>query len=175
MHELKREQWVPAPLDEVFEFFSNAGNLEALTPPWLRFEIVTPLPVEMRPGARIAYRIRRHFLALRWESEIVEWTPPLRFVDVQLRGPYREWRHTHEFASADGGTWIRDRVRYALPLGPLGALVQRFAVRRDLERVFDFRSQRINELFGAQSSPSMTKRADQQPPPPWLPVGPHCR
>jgi ligand-binding SRPBCC domain-containing protein len=149
---LKREQWVPTPIDEVFAFFSDAANLEMMTPSWLRFRIVTPRPIEMRPGAAIEYRISWRFVTLRWWTEIVEWTPPVQFVDVQTRGPYKLWYHTHQFEPVDGGTRIRDEVRYALPLGVLGRIAHRLAVRRDLERVFDYRTERIGELFGVPNS-----------------------
>ncbi|MGD9633059.1 MAG: SRPBCC family protein [Pirellulales bacterium] len=147
VYSLQREQWVAAPLGKVFEFFSDAANLEALTPPWLRFRIVTPTPIEMCAGARIEYRIDWRFFPIRWQTEIVEWSPPYRFVDEQLRGPYHSWHHTHTFAAVNGGTQMTDIVRYALPLGPVGALAHQLAVRRDIERVFDYRSQRIAERF----------------------------
>jgi ligand-binding SRPBCC domain-containing protein len=145
---LKREQWLSTPLEEVFAFFSDAANLEVLTPPWLRFRVVTPKPVTMRSGALIEYRIEWRVLPIHWITEIVEWSPPYRFVDVQLNGPYKLWHHTHTFAAVDGGTLVGDVVRYALPLGPIGRLAHRFSVRRDLERVFDFRAERIAERFG---------------------------
>jgi ligand-binding SRPBCC domain-containing protein len=146
---LDREQWVPRPIEEVFAFFSNAANLELLTPPWLKFHIVTPQPITMAPGTLIEYRIHWHFVRLRWVTEIVEWTPPTRFVDVELRGPYKLWHHTHSFTSERGGTTIRDQIRYALPLGPIGALANRLAVCRDLERIFDYRVERVREQFGS--------------------------
>ncbi len=149
-HLLEREQRVAAPLERVFAFFSDAANLEALTPPWLRFRIVTPTPIEMRPGATIEYRIDWHALPIRWQTEITEWSPPRQFVDVQVHGPYRHWHHTHKFASVDGGTIVGDRVQYALPLGVLGRLAHRLAVRRDVERVFDYRAERIAARFGGQ-------------------------
>jgi ligand-binding SRPBCC domain-containing protein len=109
-----------------------------MTPPWLRFELLTP-DVELRKGARIDYRLVLHGVPIRWTGEIVEWVPGIRFVDVQRKGPYRLWHHTHSFEAQDGGTLIRDRVRYALPFGPLGRLAHALFVRRDLERIFDFR------------------------------------
>jgi ligand-binding SRPBCC domain-containing protein len=149
---LKREQWLSAPIEEVFGFFSDAANLETLTPPWLRFRIVTPTPIEMRPGARIEYRIDWRVVPIRWLTEIVEWSPPRRFVDVEVRGPYKLWHHTHTFASVDNGTLVADIVRYALPLGLLGSLAHRLAVRRDVERVFDYRAERIAALFGSRDT-----------------------
>jgi ligand-binding SRPBCC domain-containing protein len=137
---LTREQRLPGRPEAVFAFFADAGNLEAITPPWLGFSIVTPRPVEMRVGTLIEYRLRLHGLPISWLTRIEDWQPGLRFVDVQLTGPYRLWHHTHEFAPAGAdGTLVRDTVRYALPYGPLGEVARRLLVARDLERIFAFR------------------------------------
>lgn len=146
---LRRVQWVPQPLDEVFAFFADAGNLEAITPDWLCFRILSPKPVAMRTGARIHYRLHWHGLPLRWLTEIRTWKPPTGFVDVQLRGPYRQWHHTHRFRPTSQGTLIHDVVRYALPLGPLGRLAHAWVVRRDLEAIFDHRAARVAALLGS--------------------------
>ena len=138
-HVLEREQFVQRPLDEVFAFFSQARNLEQLTPPWLRFEVLTPAPIEMRAGTRIEYRLRLHGVPLRWVSLIESFEEGCSFVDRQVRGPYRLWHHTHEFEAAGSGTIVRDRVRYAIPLGPLGEATRRLFVTRDLDRVFAYR------------------------------------
>lgn len=144
---LEREQVVRAPLAEVFDFFSAARNLEALTPRWLRFEVLSPEPILMRPGTVIKYRLRLRGVPLRWVSLIEEWEPGRKFVDRQLRGPYRLWHHTHEFAEHPDGTLVRDRVRYQVPLGPLGALAHAAFVRRDLDRVFAFRHAAVRRLI----------------------------
>jgi ligand-binding SRPBCC domain-containing protein len=144
---LEREQMVRAPLGEVFDFFSAARNLEALTPRWLRFEVLTPEPIPMHSGTVIEYRLRLRGVPLRWVSLIEEWEPGSRFVDRQLRGPYRLWHHTHEFAEHPDGTVVRDRVRYQIPLGPLGALAHAAFVRRDLDRVFAFRNAAVRRLI----------------------------
>jgi ligand-binding SRPBCC domain-containing protein len=147
-HLLARSQRVPAPIDEVFDFYADAFNLERITPPWLGFRVVTPRPIAMAPGALIEYRLRLHGLPVRWLTRIEEWEPGRRFVDAQLRGPYRLWHHTHEFEpDGDDATIVRDRVRYALPLGPLGELARRAFVHRDLERIFAFRHQAIVRCF----------------------------
>ena len=143
-HTLHREQSLPGTPDEVFPFFADAGNLEAITPPWLGFRVVTPQPLEMRPGALIEYRLRLHGVSLSWRTTIAVWDPPRRFVDVQIAGPYRMWHHTHDFSQGPGGgTVMRDTVRYALPYGPLGELARRLFVARDLEAIFDFRTGRV--------------------------------
>jgi len=152
---LERVTVVPRPIDEVFAFFADAGNLEELTPPWLSFSIVTPRPIEMTEGALIDYRLRVHGLPLSWRSEITAWEPPHRFVDEQLKGPYRLWHHEHLFESdsqngaageADPGeqTRVIDRVDYAVLFD---LLVHPF-VRRDVEKIFDYRQERLRELFG---------------------------
>ncbi len=149
-HTLRREQHLPGSPEEVFPFFADAGNLEAITPPWLGFEVVTPRPIAMRPGALIEYRLGLHRLPVSWLTRIEEWEPGVRFVDAQLTGPYKLWHHTHEFEAAPGGgTLMRDIVRYALPLGPLGTLAHAVLVRRDVERIFDFRAEAIPRVLTA--------------------------
>jgi ligand-binding SRPBCC domain-containing protein len=145
---LERAQFVERPLAEVFEFFSRARNLEMLTPPWLGFEVLTPEPIEMHVGALIDYRLRVHRVPLRWVTRIERWERDSSFVDRQLRGPYRLWHHLHEFSARDGGTLVRDRVHYALPLGPLGTVAHRLLVRRDIERIFAFRHEAVERLIG---------------------------
>ena len=147
--ELRTRQWVPAPLQGVFAFFSEAGNLELLTPEFLAFHILTQPPLVMRQGLRIDYRIRLHKLPLRWRSEITCWNPPHRFVDEQVKGPYRTWRHEHTFEEQDGGTVVRDHVVYEV-WG--GALINRLFVEPDLRRVFAFRQSSMHELFGSTDS-----------------------
>lgn len=144
------EVWLPRSRSEVFPFFAEARNLEAITPPWLRFEVLTPAPIEMCAGTLIDYRIRVHGIPLRWRTEIAVWEPPYRFVDVQLRGPYTLWHHTHTFEERDGGTLCTDHVRYR-PRG--GALVNWLFVRRDVERIFRYRQERLKEIFGSRSGP----------------------
>src|SRR4051794_6363525 len=116
-HTLAREQFLPVPPAEAFGFFADASNLEAITPPWLGFRIVTPGAIAMAPGTLIEYRLRLHRAPLRWLTRIEDWEPGERFVDVQVRGPYALWHHTHTFERQAEGTLMRDMVRYALPLG----------------------------------------------------------
>jgi ligand-binding SRPBCC domain-containing protein len=141
------EQWLPRPLAEVFAFFSDAHNLDVLTPPWLHFRILTP-PVELRRGVLLDYRLRWHGLPLSWRTEIAEWDPPHSFTDRQVKGPYRQWVHWHTCEERDGGTLIRDRVDYALPGWVLEPLIHRLVVGPDVERIFAFRRQKMEELFG---------------------------
>jgi ligand-binding SRPBCC domain-containing protein len=147
MYLLEREVSLPAPRARVFAFFADARNLERLTPPSLRFEISTPGDIRMREGAIIDYRLRISGIPVRWRTVIEVWEPPCRFVDVQVEGPYALWRHTHTFDETRGGTTMRDRVEYALPFGPLGALVHRLFVARRLDGIFAFRGRVVRELF----------------------------
>jgi ligand-binding SRPBCC domain-containing protein len=147
-HTVRRELWAPRPLAEVFAFFSDARNLAEITPAFLGFRMLTEGAIDMRPGATIRYKLSVHGLPIRWTTEIREWLPPRRFVDIQLRGPYAMWHHTHLFDAVNGGTRMRDVVRYRLPFGPLGRLVNALQVRRDVEGIFDYREQRVPELFG---------------------------
>ncbi len=139
------EHWLPRQPEEVFDFYADAFNLEKLTPPWLRFEVVTPAPITMRAGVEIDYRLRLHGVSLKWRSRITHWDPPHRFVDEQIRGPYRTWVHEHTFTPHEDGTLVRDYVQYDM-LG--GWLADRLLVRRDLRRIFAYRQQRLAEIFG---------------------------
>jgi ligand-binding SRPBCC domain-containing protein len=148
-HLLRREQRLSGPPEAVFAFFADARNLEAITPPLLRFRMLTSDPVLMRAGTRLRYRLRVRGIAVRWLTEIREWDPPHRFVDEQLEGPYALWEHTHRFEpDGAGGTIMVDEVRYALPLGVVGELAHRLLVRRDLERIFDYRARMVPALLG---------------------------
>jgi ligand-binding SRPBCC domain-containing protein len=147
-YRLERSQWIGRPIEEVFAFFGDAGNLQAITPPWLHFEIVTPRPITMRAGTLVEYRLRWRVVPIRWLTEIVEWNPPHQFVDQQRRGPYALWHHTHTFESEPGGTRMHDVVRYALPLGLFGAIAHRMKVQKDLNAIFDYRARVISSLLG---------------------------
>lgn len=149
---------IPAPVDRVFDFFSRAENLERLTPPSLRFEILTPLPIEMAPGASIEYRMRLNGIPFHWETEITVWEPGIRFVDVQRRGPFRLWVHEHRFEPCLGGTRMTDFLRFRAPGGPLELLIERLFVRSRVEAIFDFRGQAILESFHSELSREKTCR-----------------
>ena len=145
---LRCESVVPRPRDEVFAFFADARNLERLTPALLRFEVLTPEPIEMREGLLIDYRLRVHGVPIRWKTEIPVWEPPTRFVDRAVRSPYALWRHEHTFEEVGGGTLVRDVVEYR-PMGwVLAGVVNAVFVRRDLLEIFRFRTARIGELLG---------------------------
>jgi len=151
-HTLTTSLWLPVGRDEVFSFFADAFNLQAITPPWLKFSVQTPRPIAMHTGALIDYHLRVRGLPLRWQSEITLWDPPFCFVDEQRRGPYRSWIHEHSFEAIGGGTLCRDEVHYALPGGPL---INWLLVRRDVEQIFAFRQKFLRSHFcaGVSASP----------------------
>lgn len=145
---LEREQLLPVSQERAFEVFANAHNLESITPPWLRFRVVTPQPIGMEVGTLIEYRLVLHAIPVRWRTRIEAWDPPHGFVDAQVSGPYALWHHTHELeARGEDSTLARDRVRYRIGFGPLGSLAHRLFVRRDLERIFDYRQAAIFPLL----------------------------
>lgn len=141
---LSTEQLIEKPRDEVFSYFSDAHNLAEITPPWLKFVVLTPRPIEMQVGTVIDYRLKLRGIPLKWQSEITDWNPPYEFVDEQRRGPYRTWIHTHTFTETDEGTIVRDQVEYAV-LG--GQLVNNLFVRPDIEKIFEYRSLKLSELL----------------------------
>lgn len=152
LHTLTRQQFLDQPPDAVFPLFADARNLEAITPPLLSLRVVTEGPIDMRVGTLIQYRLRVHGLSVDWLTRIEEWEPDVRFVDIQLAGPYRLWHHTHTFEEHKGGTVVRDVVRYALPAWPLGELAAPL-VRRDLAAIFDFRGEAVLRLLADESRP----------------------
>jgi len=148
---LTSEQRVAAGIDETFAFFADPANLQRLTPPQLDFRILTPLPIEMKPGALIAYRLRLMGVPFGWLTRIDDWRPGVGFTDTQMRGPYARWVHRHAFEPApEGGTIVRDRVDYALPLAPLSDPAHAMFVRPQLARIFGYRRQVIAGILGSR-------------------------
>jgi ligand-binding SRPBCC domain-containing protein len=150
---LKYETLVRAPLPATFAFFSNASNLERLTPGWVQFSIVTPLPLVMRAGLEIDYRIRLHGVPLAWTSRIDVWEPGHRFVDRQVAGPYVWWRHEHRFGTVGDATRVIDEVEYL----PRAAWMTARVVRRDVERIFRYRQDALQQIF---NHPARVERHD---------------
>ena len=134
--------------ETLFEFFSDAFQLEQLTPPWLNFRILTPAPIQIRTGCLIDYTIRLRGIPIRWKTEISSWDPPFSFTDRQLKGPYLLWEHLHTFETVPEGTLASDEVRYRV-LG--GRLINWLMVQKDLERIFTYRRERMLQLFPPQS------------------------
>ena len=165
---LRNELWLPRPRTEVFSFFADARNLGEITPPWLQFEILTPEPTPLEVGLLIDYRIRLNRIPIRWQTKIVEWTPPHRFEDIQTRGPYTRWRHTHIFEEHDGGTLCIDLIFYR-PRG--GSLTNSLFVRQSLNRILDYRTERLKALFqprgfdGKEKAPGVVQIQGEGDPP----------
>ena len=149
---LTAEQHFGAPAEDVFAFFADAANLEAMTPPWLHFQIRTPLPIKMQNGTLIDYRLRLHWIPIHWRTLISEWHPPVRFVDSQIQGPYRLWQHTHSFTESDNGTLMTDTVEYSVPGG---RLINRLFVERDLRRIFLHRRKCLAKQFSTARPPTV--------------------
>ena len=147
IYTIDTEVWVPRPLNEVFAFFSDAFNLEALTPPRVNFHVMTPGPIDLKSGTLIDYKLCVNWIPLRWTTRIDVWNPPHEFSDSQLSGPYKLWHHTHRFTESNGGTKMTDHVDYELPFGPLGDVVHELWVRRDVESIFKYREKIIRERF----------------------------
>jgi hypothetical protein len=150
MHSLDRTQEIEAPPEKVFAFFSDPANLARITPPWLSFRIHGEVPRPLSEGSRIEYRIRWTVFRLRWVTRITRWRPTAEFQDVQEKGPYAAWVHTHRFRPNGSGVIMDDHVEYALPLGILGKLVHALRVRRQLDEIFDYRQTAIGEIFPAR-------------------------
>ena len=165
----RRTPWVkhwhlflPQPIDVVFDFFSNAENLQAITPPWLNFRIVTPTPIDIRQGTIINYKLKVRGLPVRWQTLISDWAPPYRFTDQALRSPYALWIHEHTFEAHDGGTLCRDQVTYDIPGGPLRPLIHQWFVEKDVNRIFEYRAEQLRQRFGKQS-PTPERRSSEAP------------
>jgi ligand-binding SRPBCC domain-containing protein len=146
----RAEQFVPRPLDEVFEFFSRAENLQQLTPPWLNFRILSVEPATVREGTLIRYSLRWRVFPIRWTTRITDWEPPHRFVDLQLKGPYKLWRHEHRFVAEGEGTRISDEVHYILPFGILGRIAHSMKVKSDVEAIFAYRREVVSRVFASR-------------------------
>ncbi len=144
---LERSLFIPRPRKEVFAFFSNAENLERITPAFLNFHILTPRPIVMVAGTIIDYELRLYEIRFRWRTLIETFDPISSFADVQLSGPYKRWHHRHEFTDVPGGTQMRDRVDYDLPFGTIGAIAHTLFVHRCVNRIFDYRNATITEIF----------------------------
>lgn len=150
-YQLTDQVIVVKPLEEVWDFFSGAENLPRITPEWMHFRIVTPQPIAMHQDALIDYTIRVSGVPVKWKTRIIDWSPPRQFIDLQLRGPYTLWHHQHTFEAVapfeGGGTRCRDRVTYKLPAGPIGRVMNRLMVRRQLREIFGYRREAIGKLL----------------------------
>lgn len=143
--EFSSQLTVPRPIDEVFEFFSNPANLTILSPPWLKFEMQSEHEAKMLAGIEFDYKLKVRGIPLKWRSRITEWDPPNRFADEQIKGPYNLWVHTHSFEEQDRNTVVRDHIQYSVPGG---SIINSLFVRRDVEKIFKYRGDKLTEIFG---------------------------
>ena len=141
------EQWVPQSKDRTFSFFKEARNLEKITPEFLKFKVLNQSTPEIQDGTKLNYLLSLHGIPVSWQSKITDWKPDEKFSDIQLKGPYSHWYHTHEFEEKDGGTLIKDHVLYKVPFGIAGDLVAGKWIRKDLESVFNYRYKAIETLL----------------------------
>ena len=148
-HIIDRSFAIDHDREDIFDFFASAENLERLTPPWLNFKIISSLPIAMKVGTVIEYKIKLHGIPIKWESEITVWDPPHRFCDIQRHGPYRKWVHEHYFEPSDRGTLVRDRVSYEV-IG--GTLINKLFVKRDLDKIFKYRQTILLNIFNDASN-----------------------
>jgi ligand-binding SRPBCC domain-containing protein len=147
MHTLIKETLINKPLNEIFDFFSRAENLNKITPPELNFKILSPLPIEMKQGALIDYKIKINGIPFKWKTEITIWEPGIRFVDSQIKGPYKVWIHEHFFEEKDGKTYMRDTVKFLSPGGVFEPIINKFLVEKRVNAIFDYREKVLGDLF----------------------------
>jgi len=147
IRKLKRTILIPAPIERVFDFFSLADNLNLIIPPWLKFQILTPGPIRMELNTVIDFALKIYGIPVQWRSEITEWHPPGSFTDKQIKGPYAIWEHKHSFFAKDNGTIMEDTVIYSVPGFIFEPVVNVLMVGWRLKKIFDFREEKILELF----------------------------
>lgn len=145
-HNFTTKTIIREPIESVFSFFSDATNLEKLTPPWLHFKILSKLPIEMRAGTLIDYRLKLYGISFHWQTKIAEWNPPDYFTDIQLKGPYKEWIHTHRFEKFGNHTLMKDEVHYSLPFGWISSPVRFMFVKKNIDKIFEYRAKRLISL-----------------------------
>lgn len=146
-YKFEKQTFFNRPRDTIFSFFSNAENLNKVTPKKLHFKILSDLPINMKKGTLIDYKLRIYHIPIHWQTEIKEWNPPHQFIDIQLIGPYRKWIHEHQFIAQANGTMMIDRVKYAISGGFLASLFHILIIRRDIEKIFEFREKKFKEFF----------------------------
>ena len=150
MQILKQDQILPISLEEAWDFFSSPHNLKTITPSYMGFDITAAdLPPEIYQGMIITYKVKPLFgIPLNWVTEITQAQAPYFFVDNQKSGPFALWHHQHFFEKHDNGVRMRDVVHYAAPMGILGKMVEKAIVKRRVNEIFEFRYQKLKELFG---------------------------
>lgn len=147
MRYLNSELFIDLPIEKVFDFFSKPENLGKVTPKSMAFQIVSPLPLQMKKGTIIDYKIKVMGIPMKWRTEITDWNPPFGFQDTQIRGPYRRWVHTHTFEEAEGGTMMRDHVEYLPPGWIFEPLIHSLIVGPQVKKIFEYRASNFNYIF----------------------------
>ena len=147
-YNLEFEQFIDLPLEDVFGFFSKPENLSLITPSRLKFDIITPTPLEMKDGQLIDYSLTiLYIIKLHWRTLITHYEKPYKFVDQQIKGPYSLWHHTHTFEEKDGGTIIKDNLTYAIPMGIIGRLIHFIYIKHDIKDIFNYRHKILDKIF----------------------------
>ena len=147
-YNIKFEQFIDLPIEDVFNFFSRPENLSLITPPRLKFDILTPSPIQMKEGQLIDYSLTiMYFMKLHWRTLITNYNHPHKFIDQQIKGPYSLWHHTHIFQEKNGGTLIQDEVTYAITFGLIGRLIHAIYIKYDLRSIFKYRHKILNKIF----------------------------
>ena len=147
-YNLKFEQKIDLPVSDVFDFFSKPENLSLITPSRLKFDIITPTPLEMKDGQLIDYSLKiMYVIKLHWRTLITHFEKPVKFIDQQIKGPYSLWHHTHKFKKIDGGTLIIDELRYAIPFGFIGRLIHFLYIKHDIKSIFEYRHKNLDKIF----------------------------
>ena len=147
-YNLEFEQFIDLPIEDVFDFFSKPENLSLITPPRLRFDILTPTPLEMKEGQLIDYSLKiLYLIKLHWRTLITDYQKPYKFIDQQIKGPYTLWHHTHIFEEKDGGTLIKDNLKYVIPFGWIGRAIHFIYIKHDINGIFQYRHKILNDIF----------------------------
>ena len=147
-YNLEFEQFIDLPIEDVFDFFSKPENLSLITPPRLRFDILTPTPLEMKEGQLIDYSLKiLYLIKLHWRTLITDYQKPYKFIDQQIKGPYTLWHHTHTFEEKDGGTLIKDNLKYVIPFGWIGRAIHFIYIKHDINGIFQYRHKILNDIF----------------------------
>jgi ligand-binding SRPBCC domain-containing protein len=150
MYQFQRTQRIPATAAQVWDFISSPRNLAEITPGDMGFELTSAqLPEKMHAGLLISYNVRPILgIKIKWVTKIAEVGEPDYFIDEQLKGPYRLWRHEHRMRAIDGGIEMTDKVSYQPPLGIIGRLANELFLQKKLDAIFNYRFRQIEARFG---------------------------
>jgi len=150
MYQIKRIQNIPIELKKAWDFFSQPDNLKLITPDYLNFKILSKSDAgEMYPGMIITYTLSPLFhISINWATEISQVKEYKYFIDNQIKGPYKIWHHEHHFKETEQGVEMRDILYYEIPYGFVGRLLHKLIIEKKVNEIFNYREQKIKELFG---------------------------